>query len=89
MSTNQHREEFLLILLGNAGIALDAESIAATYDTSIDEWQAPMNRLSQRGLVEPLGDGLYSLTSEGEEAVAPRGATGRPNLTTEKPMPTG
>lgn len=78
MATDLHREEVLLVLLANAGIALDAESIAATYDTPKVEWRRSFRRLEQMGLVATVDVGLYALTPEGEKEVAPRGPAERP-----------
>ena len=78
MASNVHREEVLLVVLANSDIALDADSIAATYDTPVDEWRDSFRRLERKGLVEPLGDGLYALTAEGEKQVAPRGPGDQP-----------
>ena len=76
MATDLHRDELLLVLLASADIALDAESVAATYHTSVEEWRRSLERLEEEGLVESLGDGLYVLTTEGEKQVAPRGTPG-------------
>lgn len=77
MATDLHRDELLLVLLANADIALDATSVAATYDTSVEGWRESLRRLEAQGLVEPMGDGLYALSAEGKEQVAPRGPTSR------------
>lgn len=74
MATDLHREEVLLVLLANAGIALDAESIAATYHTPVVEWRRSFRRLEQKGLVTAVENGLYALTAAGEKEVAPRGS---------------
>lgn len=80
MATDLHREELLMALLANAGIALDAESIAATYDLSVVVWRRSFRRLEEKGLVKAVGDGLYVLTAEGENEVAPRGPDAEPRV---------
>lgn len=77
MVTDVHRDEMLLILLADADIVLDAESIAATYGTDVAEWRASLRRLDRQDLVEQVGTGLYGLTAEGENRVLPRGPADR------------
>lgn len=76
MVADLHREETLLVVLSTAGIALDAESIAATYGSAVVEWRRSLHRLERKGLVVVVDDGLYVLTPEGRDRVRSRGPSG-------------
>ncbi len=75
MVTDCHREELVLVLLSSVAIPLDAQSVAATYDTPVEDWEAAFARLERDGYVEHVGDGLYRLTTAGKTAALPRGAS--------------
>lgn len=90
MGTNLHREEMLLVVLAATEIPLDPESVAATYDTPVEEWRVAVRRLESQGDVKEVGNGLYRLTKSGQEKARPRG-TGRstPKLPRPEPGPGG
>lgn len=73
MVSNVHRDEMLLVVLAATDIPLDPESVAATYDTPVEDWRVALERLEGRGDVEEVGNGLYRLTHSGREKARPRG----------------
>lgn len=78
MTTNSYRGEMLLVLLSENGIPLDPESVAATYNTPVEEWQATFDRLEENGDIEQVADGLYYLTRTGQNKTFLRGSTTHP-----------
>lgn len=71
MASNERREELVLGILAQTGVPLDPESVAATYDTPLENWESVFERLESTGDVERVGDGLYRLTIFGQERVRP------------------
>lgn len=78
MVTDRHREELVIVLLSSVGVPLDAKSVAATYDTPVEEWEAAFDRLERDGYVEYVGNGLYRLTPAGKTAGRSRGSSPSP-----------
>ncbi len=74
MVPDHHREELVLLLLSRLEGPLDADSIAATYDTPVDGWAETLAALEADGYVEQVEDGLYALTAKGETATVTRGS---------------